>query len=246
MVSRATFGKRMTPPAAPDQPRDDAGLSATDTVAPAVSWNKLDGRRFWRDDDGGGSADRRRSDIILFDQPISPGSLGDLERRVDECVELGLKEITIVVTSPGGSLSPTLQLYERLISLPVKLKTHGRYAVASAANVLFLAGAERTAHPRTTFLFHPVHIPVQQGMTRAEAEANWLALMAREQTLAELYLARTRLSRAAVAEFSQVSVAYDARTALRLGIIDRIEILSLEAAGASLALQKTPSTTVPG
>jgi ATP-dependent protease ClpP protease subunit len=246
MVGRATFGKRVTPPAALEQSRDDAGPGVIDTVAPALSWNKLDATRFWRNGDDGGSRDHRRSDIILFDQPINHGSLGDLERRVNERVDAGLNEITIVVTSPGGLLDPTLRLYERLISLPVKLKTHGRYRVASAANVLFLAGGERTAHPCTTFLFHPVYVPVQQGLTRAKADANSQVLLAQEQRLAQLYLARTRLSSSAIAEFSQASVVYDARTALSLGIIDRIEMLSLEAADANLALQKTPSTTVPG
>jgi ATP-dependent protease ClpP protease subunit len=236
----------MTPPAALEQSRDDAGPGVIDTVAPALSWNKLDATRFWRNGDDGGSRDHRRSEIILFDQPIDHGSLGDLERRVNERAEAGLNEITIVVTSPGGLLGPTLRLYERLISLPVKLKTHGRYRVASAANVLFLAGSERTAHPCTTFLFHPVYVPVQQGLTRAEAEANSQALWMQEQMLARLYLARTRLSSSAIAEFSQSSVVYDARTALSLGIIDRIEILSLGAASEGLAFQKTPSTTVPG
>jgi ATP-dependent protease ClpP protease subunit len=236
MVGRATFGNRPTPQAAPEQRRDDANLSVSETVAPSFSWNKFDAARFWRngDHDGPPALDRPPSHIINFEQPINPGSLGDLERRINESVDAGLKEITIAVTSPGGSLVPTLQLYERLISLPIKLKTHGVRAVDSAANVLFLAGSERTAHPHTAFLFHSAYVPVRQGLTRAQAEENSQELQRLEQTLAQLYLARTRLSSTAIAQFSQESVVYDARTALRLGIIDRIERLSLGAADESL------------
>ena len=257
MVNGVVFGKRAKPPPDPQQIQD-ADPGAFKPAAATISWNKLAAAHFWQsgDSDTWEVPNRRPSPVLLFDQPINPGSLGDLERRVDECVEAGLAEVTIVLASPGGDLDCTLRFYERLISLPIKLNTHGIGLVASAATALFLTGSERSANHHATFLFHPVSVrpvsclflPESARRNRedaAPAEADKSVQEAVQQELGRLYLARTRISATTIARFSHETLIFDAGTALRLGVIDRISTFPTEVSGQH-ACQRTPSTTAPG
>jgi ATP-dependent protease ClpP protease subunit len=87
-----------------------------------------------------------------------------------------------------------------LRSLPVKLTMHNIGHVASAANVVFLAGEERTASPRPTFMFHAPTFTVE-----GEAELDAVVLMQRAKDLSdgdartcEVLAERTRMTSAQI------------------------------------------------
>ena len=140
MAPRVIFGKRGLLPSPREQPQIDSTIPSPqpykDDASPLALRDRSAGRTHY------------------FTQETNPSSLGFLEREIDESVESGAGEITIIITSPGGLLLPMLELYRRLISLPVKIKTHAVGPVASAGAVLMLAGTERSANPHATFLFH--------------------------------------------------------------------------------------------
>ena len=213
MAPRVIFGKRGLLPSPREQPQIDSTIPSPqpykDDASPLALRDRSAGRTHY------------------FTQETNPSSLGFLEREIDESVESGAGEITIIITSPGGLLLPMLEFYRRLISLPVKIKTHAVGPVASAGAVLMLAGTERSANPHATFLFHPVSNHMQQRATPFQARSIERRRQLFELTLHEIYKARTQLPLETIARFGQETLVFNAQTAARYGSIDRIETLRL-------------------
>jgi ATP-dependent protease ClpP protease subunit len=207
----ATFGKRTAPPAVAGPPPIELTIPSPRPNLRAVPPPR----------------DRPPSRTHYFTQESNPSSLGVLEREIGESVESGAGQITIAVTSPGGLLLPMLEFYQRLIALPVKIRTHAVGPVASAGTILMLAGSERSAVPDATFLFHPVSSHAQQRVTGLQARSIERHRQLYELTLHEIYKARTRLSLETIARFGEETLVFDAQSAVRWGIIDRIEVLTL-------------------
>ncbi|MDF7658304.1 ATP-dependent Clp protease proteolytic subunit [Erwiniaceae bacterium L1_54_6] len=65
-------------------------------------------------------------------------------------------ELKIFISSRGGETNSGFTAYNFLKSLPVKVKTHNLSNVESIANVMFMAGEERTANKLSRFLLHPL------------------------------------------------------------------------------------------
>lgn len=70
--------------------------------------------------------------------------------------------IYLTMSSTGGEVDPGLALYNFLRGMPVKLITHNIGTVCSMANVVFLAGGERYANPRSSFLLHGNHLSLSK------------------------------------------------------------------------------------
>jgi len=66
-------------------------------------------------------------------------------------------EIKLYISSKGGDTVAGFTAYNFLKTLPVKLTTHNLSNVESIANVIFMAGSERTASPLSRFLLHPLY-----------------------------------------------------------------------------------------
>jgi ATP-dependent protease ClpP protease subunit len=95
--------------------------------------------------------------------------------------------------------------------------------------MLRLAGAERSADRRATFLFHPVSHTMQaqaQGYLGRSIERHRRLF---ELTLHSLYKERTRLSAQTIARFGREELVFDGAAALKVGSIHRIEILDVKA-----------------
>jgi len=66
----------------------------------------------------------------------------------------GVKKITLLLSSPGGSTVEGFALYHFLRALPVELVTHNIGSIESIANVVFLAGSKRLCCANTRFMIH--------------------------------------------------------------------------------------------
>jgi len=65
-------------------------------------------------------------------------------------------ELMIFISSRGGDTVSGFTAYNFLKSLPVKVNTHNLSNVESIANVMFMAGEERTTNKLSRFLLHPL------------------------------------------------------------------------------------------
>jgi ATP-dependent protease ClpP protease subunit len=68
--------------------------------------------------------------------------------------------IVLCISSEGGMIEQAFYAYELLRALPVGVGTYNVGLVASAANILFMAGNVRMAAPGTSFLFHDARFPL--------------------------------------------------------------------------------------
>ncbi len=209
LVQSVTFGKRKSPPVDPQ-------LAPPEPPIPMAG-------------DGGRDASRAaipepcRSRTHYFTEPTHPAALECLEREIGASIQAGAAQITIVMTSPGGPLLPMLEVYRRLVALPVKIKTHAIGPVASAGTILMLAGSDRSADPRASFLFHPVSNPMQAQASGYEARSIERHRQLFELTLHNIYKERTRFSAQTIARFGREELVFSGQAAIECGIIHRIE-----------------------
>lgn len=171
--------------------------------------------------------DSKTSEFVYFEGPITPHSIRQLHHAIIRLAEQRLPEITIVINSSGGSVTPTLQLARALQLFPVKIKTHGRGDVQSAANLLFLSGRHRSADRNTKFLFHPLLTFFAGNLDQEQNEQQIRQHKELEDAMATLFHDRTDLPSEAIERFKHETIVYDAETALRFGIIHEIRDLQV-------------------
>ena len=99
-------------------------------------------------------------------------------------VNAGVKDIYLLISSPGGSVMNGINVYNFLKALPINLTTHNIGIVDSIANVIFLAGKNRYAVKNSSFLFHGVGFDINQP-TRFEEKnvLEKLKMVQRDQKL---------------------------------------------------------------
>jgi len=181
-----------------------------------------------------GPIDKTKAYFMFFQRNIDLVSAKALRTDLVALVEGGVTDITLIINSPGGLLAPSLQLYSLIRSLPVKIKTHGQGIVASAANLLMLAGEERTADKVTRFFFHPSQSPIIGTFNSVQFDDQLLVMREYENMLAEIYRERTKIPEADIDRFKHGSVPYDAAKALEYGVIHKIHPLEIPSQKAKL------------
>ncbi|MCI1670724.1 MAG: ATP-dependent Clp protease proteolytic subunit [Citrobacter freundii] len=94
---------------------------------------------------------------IVFSCPVNQSTVSALIGNCLGAINQGATELNIYISSQGGDLVAGFTAYHFLKALPITVRTHNLSNVESVANVIFLAGSERTANPGCRFLFHPFH-----------------------------------------------------------------------------------------
>lgn len=98
------------------------------------------------------------SGIYLLMQDITDASCKEtisfiLEKNLD-LTETRLKEIQLIINSPGGSVSAAFSLIDIMIGSNIPVITIGIGQVASAGLLIFMSGRNRTLTPNTSILSH--------------------------------------------------------------------------------------------
>lgn len=95
--------------------------------------------------------------IIHFTGPINSSTCGNLIDTCARALQQGAGHLQLNIATMGGDCAYGFTLYNYLLALPIPVDTHNLGTVESMGNILFLAGARRTACPLSKFLFHPFH-----------------------------------------------------------------------------------------
>lgn len=95
---------------------------------------------------------------IVFPLPITAVTARELINVIVNKVPDGVKELHLLINSPGGSVPVALGIANFLEGLSCKLVTYNISRCDSAAIMLFAAGAERICLPDATFFSHSVLI----------------------------------------------------------------------------------------
>lgn len=96
--------------------------------------------------------------IVKFFAPVVEQTVNSLMNVIDQLINQGEKDITLLISTPGGSVFHGLSMYNYLKGLPINLVTHNFGSVDSIGVVLYCAGKERYSSPQARFLLHGVAI----------------------------------------------------------------------------------------
>jgi ATP-dependent protease ClpP protease subunit len=114
--------------------------------------------------------------------------------------------LTLLLSSPGGTVMHGMTLFNYLAGLPLELTTWNIGNVDSIGAIVFLAGAKRYACPHSTFMLHPVAFGMATGQNYEELDLEAVAqsLRADQARIAGIYAERSGLEKKnALALFGQ-------------------------------------------
>jgi ATP-dependent Clp protease, protease subunit len=97
------------------------------------------------------------SHVIHFLRSINADTLIGLQNTVHGALGGGATELSIHISSDGGSNDHGFAAYHLLRSLPIPVTTHCIGNVESMAIILFLAGEHRLIVPHGKVKIHPMH-----------------------------------------------------------------------------------------
>jgi len=95
--------------------------------------------------------------VIKFFAPVVDKTANALMKVIDDAINRGVKEIVLLISTPGGSVFHGISIYNYLKGLPLeKLTTHNFGSVDSIGVVIYCSGYDRYSSPQARFLIHGV------------------------------------------------------------------------------------------
>jgi len=91
---------------------------------------------------------------LSFVGPIAYPATKILRNACCQAINSGAKQLTLLISSPGGTTVEGFALYHFLRSLPLELTTHNIGSIESIANIVFISGSKRFSCSNTRFMFH--------------------------------------------------------------------------------------------
>ena len=175
---------------------------------------------------------------VSFSAEIMAHTTESLLAAMANCANQGVKEVYLMLSTPGGNVMHGLNLYNVLRAMPFKLITHNVGNVDSIGNAVFLAGSERYACPHTTFMFHGVGRGVPPG-TRLEEKGAKEALdsiLADQKRIGSVIKDRTKLGDPEIESLFREAQTKDATFAVGSGIVDQIKDVQIPPGSTIISL----------
>lgn len=102
--------------------------------------------------------------VVHFAANINDENIDPLIKSLVEIANSGIPKVTLSLSTEGGQITSGIQLYNMLRALPFDLTVHAVGDIASAGNIVFVAGRRRVASPHSRFLFHEPSVGQVQDM----------------------------------------------------------------------------------
>jgi ATP-dependent Clp protease, protease subunit len=166
----------------------------------------------------------QESIYVTFSAEINQNTTEALIALLSQQINMGVKEVYLLLSTSGGNVMNGLNLFNILRSMPVKLTTHNVGNIDSIGNVIFLAGQERYACPGSTFMFHGVglDIPGQTRLERRFLRERLDSIAADEHRIGSIIEGRSRLNQRQIKNLFKEARTKDANYARSVGIVDEI------------------------
>lgn len=161
---------------------------------------------------------------VSFTAEIVPATVEPLLGLCTDLANKGVKEIYLLLSTPGGSVMHGIAAHNVLRALPVKLITHNVGSVDSIGNVVFLAGVERFSCKNATFMFHGVARQIGQVASLEEKALRECldSVVADQKKIGAIISDRTSISADEVEKLFLEAVTRDPDYAKTHGIISDI------------------------
>ena len=166
---------------------------------------------------------------VSFSAEINMNTSESLIALMSQYASQGVKEVYLLLSTPGGQVMNGMNLYNVLRAMPFKLVTHNVGNVDSIGNAVFLAGEERYASPHSTFMFHGVGFNAQPGQRLEEKflRERLDGLIADQKRIGSIIEERTNLGKDEVAELFLEAKTKDAAYAIGCGIVHEVKDVSI-------------------
>lgn len=159
------------------------------------------------------------------------GFVGFVDRKAAEQIALiakeavlgsGMQTVTLLMSSMGGMVDCAFYAASVLQALPAKIVTYNIGDIASAGNIVFLAGAERYAIPGSTIYFHQASSPNAEVVTSAVLQYRLRGFQLGNERIAQRVSERTGRQVDEVRHWHVSERLMDAAEALETGVIHGI------------------------
>jgi ATP-dependent Clp protease protease subunit len=100
--------------------------------------------------------------FISFQAEVNQATSEVLISVIAKQIQEGHRDIHLLLSTPGGSTTNGISIYNTLRALPISLTTHNVGNVNSIGNVIYLAGERRRACATSSFMFHGVGFDILQ------------------------------------------------------------------------------------
>jgi ATP-dependent protease ClpP protease subunit len=162
---------------------------------------------------------------ITFSAEINPTTTESLIAQMTNCANKGVKDVCLLLSTPGGRVMNGMNLYNVLRGMPFNLTTHNVGNVDSIGNAVFLAGATRYATPQSTFMFHGVGFDTNPGQRLEEQflRERLDSLLSDQKRIGAIIAEHTNLSTRAIADLFRRAQTKDAADAVSCGIVHEIK-----------------------
>jgi ATP-dependent protease ClpP protease subunit len=167
---------------------------------------------------------------LSFTAKVNDQTTTLLMNSLASAIQQGIKELTLLLSTPGGSVMHGMTLYNYLSALPVELTTFNIGNVDSIGAIVFLAGTKRFACPHSTFMLHPVAFSLQVAQTYEQPDLKAIAqsLEADQARIAGIYAERSGLqTQNALALFGQQKT-HTATEAQSFNFVHEVKALAIE------------------
>ena len=176
---------------------------------------------------------------VSFTAEIVPQTTEALIACLSDMVNKGVRNVYLMLSTPGGSVMHGITLYNFLLSLPVELTIHNIGNVDSIGNAVFLAGSKRYACPNATFMFHGVGFDLVNQTVRLEEKflrERLDSLLSDQRRIGNIIAGRTRLPADDVEKLFFEAQTKDAAFAAGCGIVDEIRDVQVPAGNPIVSL----------
>jgi ATP-dependent Clp endopeptidase proteolytic subunit ClpP len=205
--------------------RDERLRAEIENLNALTEAQRLENRRMKHDVDSE-LATSLANRVCPFFMPVTKGTVGDCILQLENWFRQDPDQpILLDFYSPGGDVFAGFALFDRIRSLQkrgARIDTKATGFAASMGAILLQAGNERIASPNSFIMVHEISSDLEGTMKELEDQTIFLK---RLQEMAEdILLERTSLTRPQLRKrWARKDCWLNAREALELGLIDRIE-----------------------
>lgn len=153
--------------------------------------------------------------ILFIDREIDYEDSQEMLRGIWLLDLASLDPMTVIISSPGGSVYDGLGIYDALRSTRCEVTTIAYGLAASMASILFLAGDKRIIAPNAKFMVHSIHSWMQGSSKDIKIEAEEITEL--ENRMSIIYEQRTNKDRAFWKKFDR-SKYFTSEECIKLGV----------------------------
>lgn len=125
--------------------------------------------------------------VIKFFAPVIETTINELISAIDQKMRQGVKEFTLLISSPGGSVFHGLSAYNYLKGIPATIITHNFGSVDSIGVVIYCSGYKRFSVPHARFLLHGVSANfIQESLEEKQIEERLKGLRIDTENIAKV------------------------------------------------------------